>query len=56
MARATLSGHWPCQRTAGKWLDDYKAEGPHSTHGLIDPGEAFDSEPVAMSIAAQTKP
>ena len=31
-------------RPVGKWLTYYKAERPHSTHGILTPNEAYASK------------
>lgn len=36
----------------GKWLNYYNADRPHSTHGILTPDEAYDSENEPMSLAA----
>ena len=36
----------------GRWLNDYNAERPHSTHGLLTPKEPYTSETEPMRIVA----
>ena len=36
----------------GKWLGDYNADRPHSTHRILTPDEAYASKTEAMRIAA----
>ena len=36
----------------GKWLTYYNAERPHSTHGILTPGEAYDNKTEPTSMAA----
>ncbi|MDU9002524.1 IS3 family transposase [Sedimentitalea todarodis] len=36
----------------GKWLADYNAERPHSTHGILTPDEAYASKTEPMRLAA----
>ena len=35
-----------------KWLTYYNAERPHSSHGMLTPGEAYDSTTQPIRIAA----
>lgn len=36
----------------GRWIGYYNAERPHSTHGILTPNEAYETEPVEEKIAA----
>jgi putative transposase len=36
----------------GKWMAYYNAERPHSTHGILTPGEAYERKTEPMKIAA----
>ena len=36
----------------GKWLAYYNTERPHSTHGILTPGEAYERKTEPMRIAA----
>ena len=36
----------------GKWLTYYNSERPHSTHGILTPDEAYESQTEPMKLAA----
>jgi putative transposase len=36
----------------GKWLTNYNAERPHSTHGISTLDEAYESKAEPMKLAA----
>jgi len=36
----------------GKWLACYNAEGPHSTHGILPPDEAYANKTEPVRLAA----
>jgi transposase InsO family protein len=37
---------------SGKWLRYFNAARPHSTHGLLTPAEAYDSNTQSMKMSA----
>ena len=36
----------------GAWITYYNHKRPHSSHGLLTPGEAYDSRPPNLKAAA----
>ncbi|RJE78439.1 hypothetical protein DWB67_17745 [Paracoccus sp. JM45] len=36
----------------GAWITYYNAERPHSTHGLLTPGKAYDTHNQHLKAAA----
>ena len=40
------------KRQIGKWMNYYNAQGPHSTHGILTPNEAYETKQIQEKFAA----